>query len=72
MSGIKFIAISVLLVTLMFTAYMFLQNYVYPRTVDKAFGGMVFFGIFSGVFTMVIAIAYLLLRLIVEPASTYA
>lgn len=72
MSGIKFIAISILLITLMFTAFLFLRNYVYPRIVNTPFGGMVFFGIFLGVFTVVIAITYLLLKLMLVPPSAYA
>ena len=63
MPSLKLIACSALLIILMLSAYMFLRNYVYPRTADKPFGGMMFFGIFSGVFAVVIAITYLLLRL---------
>ncbi len=72
MTNLKAVACSIMLIALMFTAYMFLQNYVYPRTIGRPFGGMIFFGIFSGVFTMVIAIAYILLKLVLEPTSAYA
>jgi len=72
MANAKTVSCSVLLVILMLSAYMFLQNYVYPQTVDKPFGGMIFFGIFSVVLTIVVAISYMLLKLMLVPASTYA
>ncbi len=69
MTNVRFVACSAMLIILMLSAYMFLQNYVYPQTIGKPFGSMLFFGAFMGVFAFVITIAYLLLRLVLTSFS---
>ncbi|MFZ3077874.1 MAG: hypothetical protein WA139_05435 [Candidatus Aenigmatarchaeota archaeon] len=69
MPNAKTVSCSALLVILMLSAYMYLQNYVYPQTVGKPFGGMIFFGAFSAVFTAVATISYLLLRVVLTSFS---
>lgn len=69
MTNVKFVACSALLIILMLSAYLFLQNYVYPQTIGKPFGSILFFGSFTVVFVVVIAIAYFLLRLVLTSFS---